>query len=167
MGGLQVGRRRRVGGERRVCRPGSDRRHQLQILNVLGAGAIHHLEQDVRRGTATVRGSDELERVEEVVVTVLDRRVQASQTHGVHELAVVEPVFLQLAGWDSRITRFALEEGGLEVEVQSCGHGVVEHEVRVDRARDVVVQVATLGHLLEESDQFRLAAFGLLEPLGG
>ena len=146
--------------------PKRGRDERLEVLLVLGRGAAGDLGEHVPR-LAAVGRAELVERGEEVVVAGLDAVAEALHRPGAQDL-VVEDVVAErvaerpLAGG----ARSGLREQRDHVHADAAGRAAADHRLRVHGARQVVVQVAALGHVVEEGVALHLVAAVALQVLG-
>ena len=128
--------------------------HQFQVLLVLSRGA----RGDFGKEVAHVRLSDRQEfqkAVEEMVVRGFRAGLEVAHGECVHHLAVEHGIAERGAGGRARlgIARWRAQRHRLAVHAEAVVGGILDEALGVNRAHQVVVQVATLGHVVKKRVQ--------------
>ena len=130
--------------------------HEFDILHVFAGGAVDHGGDGL--GDMVVRGQSELvEGGEEVVVAGLVAGAPVAHGPCVDDLVVEDVVVVGAADAGLRRVMFAGIAGGAQqagrgaVDAEIVGCREVEKVLGVDRAIEVVVQIAALGDIVQES----------------
>jgi len=136
------------------------RMHEFDVFDMLARGAIDHGGD--RFGYVAVRCQAELvEGSEEVVVTGFVSGAPVAHGPGIDDLVIEDVVVIGAA--DSRLGRVFLagiaggshEARGGAVHAEIVGDGEVNQIFGVDRAIEVIVQIAAFRHVVEKSQQQR------------
>ena len=132
--------------------------HEFDILHVFAGGAVDHGGDGF--GDMVVRGQSELvEGGEEMVVAGLVAGAPVAHGPCVDDLVVEDVVVIGAADAGLRRVMFAGIAGGAQqagrgaVDAEIVGCREVEQILGVNRAIEVVVQVAALGDVVQESQQ--------------
>jgi hypothetical protein len=132
--------------------------HELDVLHVLARGAVDDGGDGF--GHVVVGGESELvEGGEEVIVTRLVARSPVAHRPRVNDLVVEDVVVVGAADSGFRRVMFAGIAGGAHqarsgaVHAEVVVRGKIEQIFRVDRAVEVIVQVAALGDVVQKSQQ--------------
>ena len=164
-------RSRQVGRvDRHAAAPATPRRQaardDVSSRSVWPHGAARDLGEHVAR-LAAVRRAELVERGEEVVVARLDAVAEALHRPGAQNLVVGDVVAERVAERPlAGGARPGLREQRDHVHADAAGRAAADHRLRVHGARQVVVQVAALGHVVEERVALHLVAAVALQVLG-
>ena len=134
--------------------------HELDVLHVFFRGAIR--DAGHRFGGVIFSHRQELvEGSKEMVMGGFVARPPIAHRPGVDDLPVENLIVVGAANrrlgsvFFAGITRSAEQTGSGAVDAKIVGSSPVDHVFGIDRAREVIVQVAPFGHVVQEREQQR------------